>query len=107
MTRNRVDISDLQIEANAEMEEWKRLTAPMSYLEKRAAQYVDRIYGAPPEPYAKAIRDVKRMRADGVRPGTAMRKAAEKHGHTREQMAQAILDMRGAQASKEYRHGQK
>lgn len=91
------ELVSLRIEASAEMEEWKRLTAPMSYLEKRAAQYVDRIYGAPPEAYASAIRDVKRMRADGVRPGVAMRKAAEEHGHTREQLAQAILDMRGAQ----------
>jgi hypothetical protein len=94
--RNRVDIADLRIESTAEMEAWKRHTAPMSYLEKRAAQYVDRIYGTPPAQFAKAIRDVKRMRAEGVRPGAAMRKAAEEHGHTREQMAQAILDMRGA-----------
>lgn len=95
MTKQDETVS-LRIEASAEMDAWKRHTAPMSYLEKRAAQYVDRIYGAPPAQFAKAIRDVKRMRADGVRPGTAMRKAAEEHGHTREQMAQAILDMRGA-----------
>lgn len=77
--------------------------APISPLERKAAQWLGRPLSQVAAPFLAAVRESQLRYRNGERPGACMSKAAAHYGHDRDALAQAILDARKADAKADHK----